>query len=141
MRKLTEPLSKAMMMYPRSKGLAELVPPHPGKGIPITRSCGKAHKSGTPDSPAQKLPARECCRFCGHPPAIGKGMKTIKHYGMVFAIVLGSVVLLQNMQSVETRFLFFKITMPNAILLGLTLLVGFAIGYLLALIRSSHRGD
>lgn len=66
-------------------------------------------------------------------------MSTIKHYGVVAAMALGLIVILQNMQSVETRFLFFKIAMPNAILLGLTLLVGFVIGYLLALIRSGQR--
>lgn len=68
-------------------------------------------------------------------------MGKIKHYAFVVALALGLIVILQNMQSVETRFLFFKVTMPNAVLLTLTLLVGFVIGYLLALIRSSRRGD
>jgi len=68
-------------------------------------------------------------------------MNRIKHVAVIAAIVLGLVVILQNMQSVETRFLFFEFTMPNAVLLALTLLVGFVIGYLLALIRSSQRSE
>jgi uncharacterized integral membrane protein len=42
------------------------------------------------------------------------------------------VVVLQNTQAVETKLLFFKVTMPNAALLFGTLIVGFAIGVLTA---------
>jgi uncharacterized integral membrane protein len=66
-------------------------------------------------------------------------MKKAKLIGMLTAVVLGLIVILQNTQPVETRFLFFKITMPNAVLLGLTLLVGVAIGILVALITSGKR--
>jgi len=66
-------------------------------------------------------------------------MKRMKLIGVLMAVVLGLIVILQNTQPVETRFLFLKITMPNAILLGLTLLMGVAIGILVALIMSSKR--
>ncbi len=67
-------------------------------------------------------------------------MERVKHIGAITALVLGVIVILQNTHAVETRFLFLKITMPNAILLGLTLLVGVALGVLMALIMSSKRG-
>jgi len=66
-------------------------------------------------------------------------MKRVKLIGVLTAVVLSLIVILQNTQPVETRFLFLKITMPNTILLGLTLLVGVAIGILTALIMSSKR--
>lgn len=42
------------------------------------------------------------------------------------------IVVLQNTQSVETKLLFFAVTMPNAALLFGTLIIGFAIGVLTA---------
>jgi putative membrane protein len=42
------------------------------------------------------------------------------------------IVVLQNTQTVETRLLFFTVTMPNAALLFGTLVIGFAIGVLTA---------
>lgn len=66
-------------------------------------------------------------------------MKRVKLIGVLMAVVLCLIAILQNTQPVETRFLFLKITMPNAILLGLTLLMGVAIGILVALIVSSKR--
>lgn len=49
-------------------------------------------------------------------------------------IVLSLLLVLLNAQAVETRFFFWTITMPQAALLGITLLTGIAIGLLLALI-------
>lgn len=66
-------------------------------------------------------------------------MTKLKLIGVIAAIVLGLIVILQNTQPVQTRFLFLTITMPNAILLGLTLLVGVIIGILVALITLSKR--
>ena len=43
------------------------------------------------------------------------------------------VVVLQNTQPVETKFLFMTMIMPRAALLGITLLIGIAAGILLAL--------
>jgi uncharacterized integral membrane protein len=49
----------------------------------------------------------------------------------VIALVV-VVVALQNTQAVETKLLFFTVTMPNAALLFGTLVIGFAIGVLTA---------
>ncbi|MFO7535951.1 MAG: lipopolysaccharide assembly protein LapA domain-containing protein [Kiritimatiellia bacterium] len=57
-------------------------------------------------------------------------MKKAKLIGMLAALLLGVVVILQNAQPVNTRFLFVTVTMPNAVLLGLTLLIGITIGSL-----------
>ena len=46
--------------------------------------------------------------------------------------VVAVVWILQNVGAVETRFLFFTLTMPLPVLLALTLLVGIATGILLA---------
>jgi len=66
-------------------------------------------------------------------------MKKLKLVGALTAIVLSVILILQNTQPVETTFLFLKITMPNAVLLGLTLLIGIALGILAALATSSRR--
>ena len=66
-------------------------------------------------------------------------MKKAKLIGVLTAVVLSLIVILQNTQPVETRFLFLKFAMPNAVLLGLTLLLGVAIGILMALIGFSKR--
>ncbi len=47
--------------------------------------------------------------------------------------VLAVIWILQNGGSVETRFLFFTVTMPQTALLAITLIVGIATGILLAL--------
>ena len=60
-------------------------------------------------------------------------MNKIKWIGALVATLLGIVVILQNTNPVETRLLFFCFTMPNAVLLALTLLIGMAIGMLLSL--------
>ena len=66
-------------------------------------------------------------------------MKKAKLIGALTAIVAGIILIVQNSQSVETRFLFIKFTMPNSVLLGLTLLIGIAIGLLAALATSRKR--
>ena len=51
---------------------------------------------------------------------------------IVIVIALLSVfVILQNTQTVETRLLFVTISMPRALLLIVTFLVGFAVGVIL----------
>jgi len=45
------------------------------------------------------------------------------------------VIVLQNLERVDTRILFFTISMPRALLLTLTALAGFAVGMLTALKR------
>lgn len=63
-------------------------------------------------------------------------MEKAKHIGAIVAGAVGLIVIFQNMQDVDIRFLFFSLTMPNAVLLTLTLLVGLAIGVLLMWIRA-----
>jgi uncharacterized integral membrane protein len=59
----------------------------------------------------------------------------------VIALVV-VVVALQNTQAVETKLLFFTVTMPNAALLFGTLVIGFAIGVLTAghIVSTAKRG-
>jgi uncharacterized integral membrane protein len=55
---------------------------------------------------------------------------------LISALVLVVVILIvifQNSAPVETRLLFVTITMPRAALLGITMLIGVAIGILVAL--------
>ncbi|MDT8391479.1 MAG: LapA family protein [Lentisphaeria bacterium] len=66
-------------------------------------------------------------------------MKKLNLVAVLVAVVLGLVVILQNTRPVEIRFLFLKASMSNAVLLGITLLVGIAIGILLALIVTGKR--
>jgi putative membrane protein len=47
--------------------------------------------------------------------------------------LLGTIIILQNTAPVETKLLFFSITMPRAILLMGTTLIGFALGVLVSL--------
>ncbi|NNF44271.1 MAG: LapA family protein [Phycisphaerales bacterium] len=55
-------------------------------------------------------------------------MKTARLIVVVIAAILAIIVIAQNTESVETRLLFATITMPRAILLVLTLLIGFVLG-------------
>ncbi len=50
----------------------------------------------------------------------------------VVAAVMVLVVIFQNTQAVETRFLFLTVTMPRALLLFLATGVGFVLGLLVA---------
>lgn len=55
---------------------------------------------------------------------------------VVLIAVVGAlmlIVVLQNMETVETDILFFTISMPRAVLLALTALGGFVVGLLVAL--------
>ena len=63
----------------------------------------------------------------------------MKLIGALMAILLIVIVILQNTQPVATRLLFITITMPNAVLVGLSLLVGVAAGILVALTFSGKR--
>jgi lipopolysaccharide assembly protein A len=60
-------------------------------------------------------------------------MKKLKLYSAIAAVLLIVIVILQNTQSVTTKFLFFTFSMPNAALIALTLLIGIAAGMLGAL--------
>ena len=47
-------------------------------------------------------------------------------------VILVIVIVLQNTQAVETKILFMSVTMPRAILLLVTFLLGFAVGIVTA---------
>jgi uncharacterized integral membrane protein len=66
-------------------------------------------------------------------------MARLKLIAALTAVLLSIIVILQNTQPVETKFLFTTITMPNAALLGLTLLIGIAVGIVVALALSGKR--
>jgi len=55
-------------------------------------------------------------------------MKKFKNALVVVIVLLVIIIILQNTQAVETKLLFMTITMPRALLLILTFLVGFAGG-------------
>ena len=57
-------------------------------------------------------------------------MKRIKKIGILVLALFIGIVVLQNTESVQTKILFLTITMPRAVLLFLTALIGFIIGIL-----------
>lgn len=68
-----------------------------------------------------------------HPPFLLKKMKTSKIVAiLVLALLLGAVVI-QNRQPVETRFLMVTVTMPQILLLLITVGGGFCLGLLVAI--------
>ncbi len=60
-------------------------------------------------------------------------MKKFKIIVISVVLLLVLIVILQNTQSVETKLLFAKITMPRAFLLMLTFVFGFIAGLLTTL--------
>ena len=67
-------------------------------------------------------------------------MAKLKLVALLVLVLLAIVLVMQNTQAVETRLLFATVTMPRAALLGLTLLIGFACGILVA-IRVGKKKD
>ena len=59
-------------------------------------------------------------------------MERFKLVSIALLIMLCIIIILQNTQPVETRILFMTITMPRAILLMVTTLIGFALGVLVS---------
>ena len=55
-------------------------------------------------------------------------MRKVKLVFGIILLVAGAVVILQNTAAVETHILWYSITMPRAVLLLVTGLVGFALG-------------
>lgn len=60
-------------------------------------------------------------------------MKKFKVIAISVVSLLVLIVILQNTESVETKFLFARLTMPRAFLLMLTFLFGFVAGLLTTL--------
>lgn len=61
-------------------------------------------------------------------------MKRLRLIAASVLAVLVAVVVLQNTEAVETHLLFATVTMPRAVLLVTTVLVGFALGVLTSLV-------
>ena len=59
-------------------------------------------------------------------------MNRFKMISIALLAVLGIIIILQNTAPVETKLLFLTITMPRAILLMGTTLIGFALGVLVS---------
>ena len=59
-------------------------------------------------------------------------MKNLKLIAAVVVGILVVIVTLQNTHEVETRLLFVTIAMPRAVLLLVTLVIGFVIGLLVS---------
>jgi len=57
-------------------------------------------------------------------------MKSFKHILIGTLVVLVLIAVLQNRQTVDTKFLFATVSMPRALLLLVTLGIGFAAGVL-----------
>ena len=66
-------------------------------------------------------------------------MRQARLIAAVVLAVLVVIVVLQNTEAVETRLLFATVTMPRAVLLLTTALVGFAMGVLTALLLMRQR--
>ena len=60
-------------------------------------------------------------------------LKKIKLYTGLALLAIVLIVVFQNTQTVETKFLFMTMTMPRAALLGMTMLIGVFIGILISL--------
>lgn len=58
--------------------------------------------------------------------------KKIQLIGAAILAVLTLIVILQNLEPAPTEILFVTIEMPRALLLGVTLLIGFVVGLLVA---------
>ena len=63
-------------------------------------------------------------------------LKKIKLYTGLILLAAFLILVFQNTQAVETKFLFMTMTMPRAALLAITMLIGVFIGILIALALS-----
>lgn len=54
-------------------------------------------------------------------------------------LLLTALIILQNSAPVETKFLFFSLVLPQALLLLLTTLIGFALGVIAVLLSGRKR--
>ena len=66
-------------------------------------------------------------------------MKKAKMIFILILVGIGAIIVLQNTESVQTNILWYTITMPRAVLLVVTALVGFAIGVIVCL--STRKSD
>lgn len=64
-----------------------------------------------------------------------------KLVAIVTAFVLSLIIVLQNTESVDTKVLFFTISMPRAALLLFSVLAGFAAGYVTKAIYGKKKAN
>ncbi len=57
----------------------------------------------------------------------------VKNILVVILIIFTMIFSIQNVQTIEVKFLYYSITLPRAIILLATLLLGVVIGYLIGL--------
>jgi len=67
-------------------------------------------------------------------------MERFKMISIAVLALLGVIIILQNTEPVETKLLFLSITMPRAILLMGTTLIGFALGVLVSFFFKRREG-
>lgn len=67
-------------------------------------------------------------------------MERFKMISIGILALLGVIIILQNTAPVETKLLFLSITMPRAILLMATTLIGFALGVLVSFYFQRKKG-
>ena len=63
-------------------------------------------------------------------------MHKLKLTGILLLTILGIILIAQNTESVETQFLFVKVSMPRAVLLMVTMMIGICLGLFSALLIS-----
>ena len=63
-------------------------------------------------------------------------MRHAKTIAILVIVVLAAIVVLQNTQTVQTRLLFLTVSMPRALLLFVTFMVGFGLGVLVTIAAS-----
>ncbi len=68
-------------------------------------------------------------------------MTKAKLWGALALLILVIVLVLQNTESVDTRFLFFTFTLPRATLLAVTMLIGIAVGMLISMALAARRAS
>ena len=70
-------------------------------------------------------------------------MKKFKIIIIAIVTLLTLIVFLQNTETVETKFLFTKISMPRVLLLMMTFMTGFVVGLITAsnVLRNSAKPD
>ena len=66
-------------------------------------------------------------------------LKYFKPIAILLLAIIVVIVVWQNTEQVETRFLLAKVTMPRAVLLATTTAIGFALGVLVSVIVSYRR--
>lgn len=66
-------------------------------------------------------------------------MNRIKQIAAIVLGVVGIIIAIQNTASVETRLLFVTVTMPRAVLLFITLLIGFVSGIFASMVMKKKR--